>query len=634
MSENIPPIRPTDGSADVGIVHRRVGGPALPSSPPTVQRQTQRPAIPTGNTANQFGTVRDRLFHAMLIRLALRYNERFPLHIRKVIEFMFLFTALIMMSTLLFVHLSFSRSPTTCLHSIKSEWIKDGVVRVEVVKNLKMLERQEEYISWYIREMSSRVCQFNLKDVLVHGPKVMPAELRASNNIPRPNVKPVKEPYKSFFLGFFLSFFYKPSVEHTEESEVYEDILQTDSLELEAKRSFQTHFQNNHAEDEKFEYLYRVEYAWLYGVLRLPPQFREKHGIPTTWVRIDADSECFGDSLTRKIIQSFVGYEDTIVASLREQAVNVSNGEAASSMGFLHDLRTHEHFHFISHMLSKASYFTAALLMLTFTFAISMLLRFSHQQIFIFIIDLLNMFEQQQPLHFPIAPILTVILALVGMEAIMSEVFNDTTTAFYVILIVWMADQYDAIFCFSQISKRYWLRFFYMYQFFFYAYQYRFGSQYGSLALLASAFFILHSMIYFFHHYEMPLILHQERFNQVSSEIHAVPNLGPVEMQTVTVRPSRSTGVQMQEGDSSTEVIVMDVTSTAASTRTSQQQQNPQVDLPSPSSVFDARNPIRREEVVEAAPEVVESPPANAEEQVAHEVVAQVLDELFNSSEA
>ena len=46
----------------------------------------------------------------------------------------------------------------------------------------------------------------------------------------------------------------------------------------------------------------------------------------------------------------------------------------------------------------------------------------------------------------------------VGMEAIMSEFFNDTTTAFYIILIVWMADQYDAICCHTNISKRHWLR--------------------------------------------------------------------------------------------------------------------------------------------------------------------------------
>ena len=76
------------------------------------------------------------------------------------------------------------------------------------------------------------------------------------------------------------------------------------------------------------------------------------------------------------------------------------------------------------------------------------------------------------------------------MEAIMSEFFNDTNTAFYVILIVWIADQYDAICCHTSTSKRHWLRFFYLYHFSFYAYHYRFNGQYSGLAQLTSFLFI------------------------------------------------------------------------------------------------------------------------------------------------
>ncbi|KAK0175291.1 hypothetical protein PV327_009052 [Microctonus hyperodae] len=47
-----------------------------------------------------------------------------------------------------------------------------------------------------------------------------------------------------------------------------------------------------------------------------------------------------------------------------------------------------------------------------------------------------------------------------GMETIMSEFFNDTSTAFYIILIVWIADQYDVICCHTPITKRYWLRYY------------------------------------------------------------------------------------------------------------------------------------------------------------------------------
>lgn len=58
----------------------------------------------------------------------------------------------------------------------------------------------------------------------------------------------------------------------------------------------------------------------------------------------------------------------------------------------------------------------------------------------------------------PCSVLISDTLCPVGMEAIMSEFFNDTTTAFYIILIVWLADQYDAICCHTNTSKRHWLR--------------------------------------------------------------------------------------------------------------------------------------------------------------------------------
>lgn len=103
----------------------------------------------------------------------------------------------------------------------------------------------------------------------------------------------------------------------------------------------------------------------------------------------------------------------------------------------------------------------------------------------------------------------------------MSEFFNDTTTAFYIILIVWIADQYDAICCHTPVTKRHWLRFFYLYHFSFYAYHYRFNGQYSSLALVTSWLFIQHSMLYFFHHYELPVILQQAQLQHLLFRNHA-----------------------------------------------------------------------------------------------------------------
>ncbi|KYN44189.1 Membralin [Trachymyrmex septentrionalis] len=123
------------------------------------------------------------------------------------------------------------------------------------------------------------------------------------------------------------------------------------------------------------------------------------------------------------------------------------------------------------------------------------------------------------------------------MEALMSEFFNDTTTAFYIILIVWLADQYDAICCHTALTKRHWLRFFYLYHFSFYAYHYRFNGQYSSLALVTSWLFIQHSMLYFFHHYELPVILQQAQLQQLLFRNHIQPQAQPATPSTAPTTP-------------------------------------------------------------------------------------------------
>jgi len=46
-----------------------------------------------------------------------------------------------------------------------------------------------------------------------------------------------------------------------------------------------------------------------------------------------------------------------------------------------------------------------------------------------------------------------------GVEALISELFNEASTGFYVILIVWLADQYDVICCHTALGRRHWLRY-------------------------------------------------------------------------------------------------------------------------------------------------------------------------------
>lgn len=255
---------------------------------------------------------------------------------------------------------------------------------------------------------------------------------------------------------------------------------------------------------------YIVEYSLEYGFLRLSPNARTRLGIPVMLVALEPTrNKCFGDSVGQFFLEYFLGYDDLLMSSVKSLAENEQN------KGFLRNVITGEHYRFVSIWMARTSYIASFFIMVVFTVSISMLLRYSHHQIFIFIVDLLQLLDFHGSLSFPAAPLLTVILALVGMEAIMSEFFNDTTTAFYIILIVWVADQYDTICSHCPITKRHWLKFFYLYHFSFYAYHYRFNGQYSNLALICSWFFIQHSMIYFYHHYELPYVLQQAQLQQV-----------------------------------------------------------------------------------------------------------------------
>ncbi|KAK5971595.1 hypothetical protein GCK32_011202 [Trichostrongylus colubriformis] len=504
--------------------------------------------------------------------------------------------ALCLLFTLLFVHLMFTRSSATCLDHIRNTWPKDGVVRLEVVHNLRTLEYKENWMNWYRNERNHMTCNFNPADVLLYGPQAIPAEVREGRSKPLQKTKHEYGEREAHGGSSLLSYFLRvPTELLLSNDDAPEDADATDDTdsqygdsayeqEVDAETAFTEHFRKHFKPEDAFRYEYRVEYSLLYGILRLPLSFRNKHNITTLWARIDADSECFGDSFSRRVMRTVVGFEDVVMASLRALAQNSSHDETAG-LGYLHDLSTNEHFHFVSFMMSKSSYITAAIVMLIFTFAISMLLRFSHHQIFLFIVDLLHMFELNQPLVFPAAPLLTVILALVGMEAIMSEVFADTTTAFYVILIVWIADQYDAICCHSHVSKRFWLRFFYLYQFFFYAYQYRFGGQYGGMALVTSTAFIFPT--------------------------------SPLDVQQVTVSVH-------------TRAVVRDGTAQRANPTSGGTQIIVQQDQAETASTS-----LAHAELVNAERTVMEPPPttssADAVERVANEVVSEAIDDLFLS---
>lgn len=511
---------------------------------------------------NPLLNVRDRLFHALFYRIALAYARAFPKPIRRVIEFAILLKALIVLGILAYIHIVFSRSPINCLQHVQKDWPRNGILRVEIVRNVSqnytiLNSYEKEYsdfsahfLEGLLRDMGKHEddesegeddstddkaifdnMSVTEKDGYDNMYEIIPDGVdrndknrnrlfhviseNRSNMRKKPDILVLKRDGKVVY-----EIMDEPRKQKNEDGDDEDvDKNSTDATVASkgnAEKGNLGPFRETLSELEMLakvvwpEEKYIVEYALEYGFLRLSPKTRQRLNITVMLVTLDPERDsCFGDSFSRFLLDEFLGYDDILMSSIKQLA------ELEDNKGFLRNVVTGDHYRFVSMWMARSSYLAAAFIMLVFTVSVSTLLRYSHHQIFMFIVDLLQMLEMNVTIAFPAAPLLTVILALVGMEAIMSEFFNDTTTAFYIILIVWIADQYDAICCHQNISKRHWLRFFYLYHFAFYAYHYRFNGQYSGLALFTSWLFIQHSMVYFFHHYELPAILQQARVQQL-----------------------------------------------------------------------------------------------------------------------
>ncbi|NXT21648.1 MBRL protein, partial [Syrrhaptes paradoxus] len=388
--------------------------------------------------------------------------------------------ALFVLFILAYIHIAFSRSPINCLEHVRDKWPRDGILRVEIQRNSSRAPIFLQFCG--VDKFPGMVVESTAEE------EEEEEEELTMDMFENSSIK--------FELDIEPKVFLKPSRVSSTEA-----LTHNESQEF----SFSEAATKVWPQEE-----YIVEYSLEYGFLRLSQSTRQRLSIPVMVVTLDPTrDQCFGDRFSRLLLDEFLGYDDILMSSVKALAENEEN------KGFLRNVVSGEHYRFVSMWMARTSYLAAFVIMVIFTLSVSMLLRYSHHQIFVFIVDLLQMLEMNMTIAFPAAPLLTVILALVGMEAIMSEFFNDTTTAFYIILIVWLADQYDAICCHTNTSKRHWLRFFYLYHFAFYAYHYRFNGQYSSLALVTSWLFIQHSMIYFFHHYELPAILQQIRIQEM-----------------------------------------------------------------------------------------------------------------------
>ncbi len=116
--------------------------------------------------------VRDRLFHTLFYRLTLAYARACPRPVRRLLETLVLVKAVLCFFMLVYVHMVFSRRPVQCLEHVKDSWPRDGILRVEIMReppsgysihhsyekerNMQVKSRQQEEISLFFNAFSTQ----------------------------------------------------------------------------------------------------------------------------------------------------------------------------------------------------------------------------------------------------------------------------------------------------------------------------------------------------------------------------------------------------------------------------------------------------------------------------------------------
>ena len=361
---------------------------------------------------------------------------------RRLIELVLLMKALLAFFSLIYIHYTFSMSPTTCLQHVADHWPRDGVLHIEINRQFPSHQR---FVGG-LEAPNGSTLEFALPknpmvyDLVHYSPEseLAPiAEILDDANYKNYRVHTIMQQLLDSFKDHSSAEIVSvggekvtltretlagieawkkedepsneaPVVEETpapeaesKEPSLLEQLASPSSWFAAAVAGVDQAAQQNSENDEQFI----VEYSLEYGLLRLSNATRERLNIPVLYVYLNPDTDkCFGDSLSRYMLDRFLGYDDLLMAALKTLA------EKEDNKGYLRNLVTGEHFRFFSSWwVPRGSFVAAFFVMLLFvsrglglsgitfnsclplqTVSISMLLRYSHHQIFIFIGELLG----------------------------------------------------------------------------------------------------------------------------------------------------------------------------------------------------------------------------------------------------
>ncbi|CBY11274.1 unnamed protein product [Oikopleura dioica] len=477
-------------------------------APEPVRQPRRRGPTPTR------GATGDVILQVHIANIFLSFCQRYARlckkGLRRFLEFIVLIKALGAALALIYSHVGYQNS-STCLLPLKGKIPVESILRVEIGR------RRSALISDYLYRIDN---QCPLHRELEHQP---------FQNISRRLISVPTNVITDNSYPSFRQFHYQPNI-----------------------------FSMRHIFDFGFEYtnLVRFEFSHEYGYLRLSEQARKTRNVEVIKVTLDpSKDDCFKslvwDKFGRVLLAEWFGYDWIILDSIVQISGNT---------GYIRNTVTKDQFTVFNGSQKKRLLYVPIIACMVFTALIAMLLRFAYKQVFMFVFRVLT----EGPLdlqarrivfasinltvhnHFPYGAVASSVLALIGLEDIMSEYFGDSRIAFYVILSVWIADQFHSYCCHTPITKKYWIRFFYLYHLGFYMYYHIYNSRRNAfIALFTSCMLTMHMMIFFFHHFELPFVLNTFQIRRRFTPLIAEPIINPA-----TTSPNQESGTNLNEDQS------------------------------------------------------------------------------------
>lgn len=266
---------------------------------------------------------------------------------------------------LVYIHITFSQMPATCLDHIKNEWPRDGILRVEILRstqNGKSPTTNAEITDLTILRNTNKggLVSIDPSTTLPHEQNGYNREESGTEELEEMEVNNSFTKYGEKY-STILNYFNQLESNHSdrlmpstkfpsgatnpfmtnetgveEETEEITTIYKNESLErsikFEEKYDSDANLKSKVPEMEKIvnavwsDDQYVVEYSLEYGFLRLSAATRQRLNIPVHVVTLDPQADkCFGDTFSRFILHEFLGYDDLLMASVKVLAEQEDN---------------------------------------------------------------------------------------------------------------------------------------------------------------------------------------------------------------------------------------------------------------------------------------------------------------------